>query len=167
MLKKIVLVLIAALLIIQFIQPEKNISDNNTFHVSKKYTIPNEVNSILEVACNDCHSNKTRYPWYAKIQPSAWFLHDHVTEGKEHLNLSEFTNLSIARQNHKFEEIAEVLEEKEMPLESYTYLGLHKEANLTNEQRQLIINWAKAQMEMLKASYPADSLVLKKLKKNS
>ncbi|MBK8145319.1 MAG: heme-binding domain-containing protein [Bacteroidetes bacterium] len=167
MLKKVALVVFVVVVIIQFIQPAKNLSDDNTYHISKKYRIPEEVNTILEVACNDCHSNKTRYPWYAKMQPSAWFLHNHVTEGKEHLNFSEFTNLSIARQNHKFEETIEMVEEKEMPLKSYTYFGLHKEANLSDKQRELLISWAREQMAMLKATYPADSLVLKKRKKSS
>jgi hypothetical protein len=39
---------------------------------------------------------------------------------------------------------------------------LHKEANLTAEQREVIINWAKTQMDTLKATYPADSLKMKK-----
>ncbi len=167
MLKKVALVVLVVVVIIQFIQPAKNLSDDNTYHISKKYPIPEEVNTILEVACNDCHSNKTRYPWYAKMQPSAWFLHNHVNEGKEHLNFSEFTNLSIARQNHKLEETIEMVEEKEMPLKSYTYFGLHKEANLSDKQRELLISWAREQMAMLKATYPADSLVLKKRKKSS
>ena len=84
-----------------------------------------------------------------------------MQDGKKHYNLSTFTKLPIAVQNHKFEETIEMLEEKEMPLESYTYLGLHKEANLTEAQRLTLINWAKAQMDTLKANYPADSLKMK------
>jgi hypothetical protein len=164
MLKKIFIGLLLIFIAIQFVRPQKNVSDNNTYHLSKKYTIPDEVNTLLKNACYDCHSNKTVYPWYAEIQPSAWFLNEHVVEGKEHLNFSEFTHLSIARQNHKFEETIEMLEEKEMPLASYTYLGLHKEANLTDNQRTILINWAKAQMDLLKNTYPADSLILKKRK---
>jgi len=113
------------------------------------------------VACNDCHSNKTMYPWYANIQPFAWFLNDHVVDGKKHFNISTFTKLPIAVQNHKLEETIEMVKEKEMPLESYTYLGLHKEANLTDAQRDAIVNWAMAQMDSLKANYPADSLKMK------
>jgi hypothetical protein len=48
-----------------------------------------------------------------------------------------------------------------MPLASYTYLGLHPEAKLSDEQRQTLIRWAKAQMDTLKANYPADSLKMK------
>lgn len=55
-----------------------------------------------------------------------------------------------------------MVEEKEMPLADYTYLGLHSEANLTDEQRGKIIDWAQAQMNYLKETYPADSLVFPK-----
>jgi Haem-binding domain len=105
---------------------------------------------------------QTEYPWYANIQPVAWWLNHHVTDGKRHANYSTFAQLPIAVQNHKLEETIEMIEEKEMPLASYTYFGLHKEANLTDEQRQILIRWAKAQMDSLKAHYPADSLVMKR-----
>ncbi|GGD83725.1 hypothetical protein GCM10011514_54730 [Emticicia aquatilis] len=162
MLKKIALGVGVVLILIQFIHPEKNLSDDNTFDISTKYNVPTEVANVLQVACRDCHSNKTAYPWYNNIQPVAFFLAHHVDDGKRHLNFSTFTKLPIAVQNHKLEEVMETVEEKEMPLESYTALGLHKEANLTAAQRQLIIDWAKAQMDTLKANYPADSLVMKR-----
>jgi hypothetical protein len=92
----------------------------------------------------------------------AWYLANHVDDGKRHLNFSTFTQLPIAVQNHKFEEMVEMVEEKEMPLHDYTYLGLHEEARLTEEQRKMIIDWAKAQMAYLKNTYPADSLVMKR-----
>ncbi|MFD1315506.1 heme-binding domain-containing protein [Namhaeicola litoreus] len=162
MIKKLGYVLLGILVIVQFFRPEKNISNDLTNDLSTKYEVPNEVKSILKVACNDCHSNLTVYPWYANIQPVAWWLNDHVVDGKKHLNFSDFTQLPIAVQNHKFEEVVEVLEENEMPLESYTYLGLHKEANLNAEQREVLMNWAKGQMAYLKNNYPADSLILKR-----
>lgn len=161
MFKKILLGIALVLVLMQFIRPEKNLSDERTNDISTKYQIPDDIKHTFEVACNDCHSNKTRYPWYNNIQPVAFLLANHVTDGKRHLNFSTFTKLPIAVQNHKFEEIAEQVEKKEMPDGSYTVLGLHKEANLTDEQRQQIISWAKAQMDTLKANYPADSLKMK------
>jgi len=162
MLKKILAGLVVVFVIIQFFRPDKNVSNDETYHLVTKYTVPDDVKDILEVSCNDCHSNKTIYPWYANIQPVAWWLNDHVTEGKRKLNFSEFTKLPIAVQNHKLEETIEMVEEFEMPLESYTYLGLHKGAKLTDVQRKLVVNWAKAQMDTLKATYPADSLVMRR-----
>lgn len=164
MLKKILLVLIILIVAIQFFRPEKNESNDLKYAITTKYEVPEQVDQILKVSCYDCHSNKTEYPWYANVQPVAWWLDSHVKDGKKHLNFSEFTNRPIAIQNHKWEETIEMVEKKEMPLESYTYMGLHSEANLTNEQREVVINWAKSQMEYLKTNYPADSLVMPKRK---
>ncbi|MDL5511292.1 heme-binding domain-containing protein [Arenibacter sp. M-2] len=165
MLKKILLGLGVVLILIQFFRPEKNESNDNTDDISTKYNVPEDVNHLLKVSCNDCHSNKTEYPWYSNVQPVAWFLNNHVVDGKRHLNFSNFTKLPLAIQYHKFEEVVEMVEEKEMPIPSYTYLGLHSEANLTQEQRDKIMDWSKAQMAYLKANYPADSLVRKKRSK--
>jgi hypothetical protein len=162
MFKKIALGLLIILVIIQFIKPEKNISDDQTHNIALKYPVSREVNELLQVACNDCHSNKTEYPWYVNIQPVAWFLDHHVQEGKRELNFSTFTKFPVAVQNHKFDEIIEMVEEKEMPLESYTFLGLHQGADLTDQQREVLISWAREQMTTLKNEYPADSLQMKK-----
>ncbi len=161
MLKKIVIGLGVVLLLIQFVKPAKNDSNDTTYALSNKYEVPQDVGHLLKVSCNDCHSNTTEYPWYSNIQPVAWWLNNHVTDGKRHLNFSNFTKLPLAVQNHKFEEIVEMVEEQEMPIPSYTYFGLHPEADLTKEQQEKIIAWAKAQMAYLKANYPADSLVRK------
>jgi Haem-binding domain len=160
--KKIFYGLGAIFLLAQLIRPEKNLSDDQTHAISTKYPMPDSVAAILKVACNDCHTNKTKYPWYAEIQPVAWWLGDHVKDGKRHFNLSNFASMKVAFQNHKLEEMAEEVEKGEMPLPSYTYMGLHSEAKLTAEQRKTLINWAHAQMDSLKAHYPADSLVMPK-----
>ena len=160
--KKFATILVVVLIVIQFFKPERNISNDQTYHISTKYDFPQEVADISKAACDDCHSNNTKYPWYANVQPVAWWLNHHVTDGKKHLNFSEFTKKRIAVQNHKFEEIVEMMEEGEMPLGSYTWLGLHPEAKLTSQQKSRFINWAKSQMDTLKSRYPADSLVLKR-----
>ena len=164
MFKKILITLLALFLIIQLFRPEKNNSNDLTNAITIKYEVPEEVAVILKNACNDCHTNNTVYPWYANIQPAAWWLEEHVVDGKRHLNLSDFINLPIAVQNHKFEEIVEVIDENEMPLESYTYLGLHQEANLTSAEKDIIKGWAVKQMDYLKSNYPADSLIMKRRK---
>jgi len=162
MTKKILIGLLILLIAIQFFRPDKNISDDRTYDITTSYKVPTEVQQILDVACTDCHSNKTEYPWYSKVQPVAWWLNSHITEGKRHLNFSEFTKLPLAFQNHKLDEVAEVLEKGEMPLPSYTYFGLHSGADLSEEQKELIMDWAHSQMAYLKETYPADSLVMPK-----
>lgn len=149
--------LLAALLLLQFYRPARNLSNDQTHHISNKYPVPGEVGEILKVACDDCHSNITHYPWYANVQPIGLWLDDHVKGGKKHLNFSEFTNRKLAVQFHKFEEIVEVMDEAEMPLNSYTWM--HQDAKLSNQQRQTLVAWAKMNMDSMRAQYPADSLV--------
>ncbi len=160
--KKLLYGLLGLFLVIQLFRPAKNLSNDQTHHISTKYHVPDDVNQLLSVACSDCHSNKTEYPWYAEVQPAAWWLAHHVKEGKQHLNFSEFTKRKIATQNHKFEEIIELVKEEEMPLPSYTWFGLHPEAKLTDEQRQLLVSWAAVQMDTLRSQYPADSLIMRR-----
>lgn len=159
-LKPALLGLLAIFILSQFIRPTKNQSNDLTNDISKKYPIPDSVQAILKVACYDCHSNYTVYPWYAEVQPVAAWLANHVEEGKEHLNFSNFTARRVAVQNHKFEEIIEMVKEGEMPLASYTWI--HRDAILTGRQKQLLLDWAQANMDSLKAQYPADSLVLRR-----
>jgi len=159
---KILLSLAALLIIIQFFRPERNLSDEHTNDISNKYMLPDSVSAIMKVACNDCHTNLTKYPWYAEIQPIAWWLNHHITDGKRHLNFSTFTTRPIAVQNHKFEEFVDLVKKEEMPLPSYTWFGLHEGADLSGKERKMLIRWAEENMNMLKAQYPPDSLVLKR-----
>ena len=80
MLKKVLIGLGIILIIIQFIRPDKNESNDFTNDITTKYPVPEDVNHLLQVSCNDCHSNKTEYPWYANVQPVAWWLNDHVVD---------------------------------------------------------------------------------------
>jgi hypothetical protein len=162
MLKKILtglgVLVVLALIVIQFIRPEKNNSGIYTNDITTAYAVPAEVDQLLKVSCFDCHSNMTRYPWYAEVQPVGWWLNNHITEGKRHLNFSDFTGAPLFVQNRRFDEIVETVEEKEMPIVSYTFLGMHSDANLSDAQRKMIVDWAKAQMTYLQNNYPADSL---------
>ncbi len=150
----------AVFLLGQLYRPAKNQSNVHPGDILAKYPATAEVQQLLKVACNDCHSNYTVYPWYAEIQPVASWLAHHVEEGNEHLNFSTFTQRKIAIQNHKFEEIIEMIEKKEMPLNSYTWI--HRDAVLNDAQQNAIIDWAKQSMATIKNQYPADSLILKR-----
>ena len=88
-----------------------------------------------------------------------WWISDHFTEGKEELNFDEFAKYSLARQYHKFEEIAEMVEEDEMPLGSYTFI--HSRAELTEADRDALIDWANGMRTWMEETYPADSLIRK------
>jgi hypothetical protein len=153
--------LLLAFVIIQFFRPAKNKSEGTSKNdISNLYAVPQDVQNILKKSCNDCHSNNTVYPWYAEIQPVAWWLNSHIEDGKKDLNFSEFATYRIRRQYKKLEEINELVKENEMPLDSY--LWIHKDAKLSDQQKLTIANWAEAVRDSIRAKYPPDSLVRKK-----
>lgn len=161
MVKKIFLFLLVALVVIQFIHPKKNKSSGpQPNYIGNVHPVPGDIKSILQKACNDCHTNNTEYPWYSAIQPVNWWMNDHVKDGKKHLNLDDYAGRSLRYQYHKLEEIEEQIKEGEMPLDSYTWT--HKDAILTSEEKEKIINWTKQLRDSMKAKYPIDSLVRKK-----
>lgn len=153
MLKKIIYVLIAALVIIQFIKPTRNVSAGPYPNdITTKFAMSDNVASTLKTACYDCHSNNTVYPWYANIQPVAWWLQHHVNDGKRHLNFNEFATYSAKKQRKKIEEINESVTEGWMPLGSYTWI--HKNAILTAEQKDAIKKWCDESSATLPAADP-------------
>ncbi len=140
MAKKILLGLLVVFIIIQFFRPTKNVATaEQPQSINNVYTVPDNVGVILKNACFDCHSNYTKYPWYINIQPVAWWMDDHIQEGKRKLNFSEFGNYPLKKQDHKLEEVTEQIVD-EMPLKSYRLA--HSNARLTAEDKKLITDWA-------------------------
>lgn len=140
MVKKVALILVFLLVAIQLVRPEKNLSstvpktDFLTLHPPSA-----EVKHLLQVGCYDCHSDHTRYPWYAEIQPIGWWLAQHVRDGKRELNLSSFGELSRKRQAGRIEEMIDVIARREMPLKSYTLT--HRDAVYSEAQIKQINDW--------------------------
>ncbi len=137
--KKILVPIILVLGIIQFIPHEQ---ETVVLDASAKFKTDNiEVQNILEKACMDCHSNETKYPWYADVVPINYFLDNHIAEGREHLNFSEWNVLPPKDREHALEEIVEMVEKKEMPM--LTYWLIHWEAKLTDAERATLVDYFK------------------------
>jgi len=161
MIKKILIFLLVVLVAIQFFHPEKNkTNEQQPNYIGNVFPVPEDVKAILTKACNDCHSNNTRYPWYSKFQPVDWWMNNHVIDGKKHLNLDDYTSKNLRSQYHRLEEIAEQVKKGEMPLDSYTWI--HKDANLTESEKNTLISWTNAAKASMEAKYLMDSLVRKK-----
>ena len=155
------IILIIVFIIIQFIRPAKNSSEEiATNEIAAKFDVPENVRQILNVSCYDCHSNTTKYPWYWHVQPGAWILSNHFNDGKKEVNFSIFSTYPAAKQYRKFKEIGEQVQKGEMPLSSYTFI--HRDAVLNAQQKQLLEDWAASSMKEMEAKYPADSLKRKK-----
>ncbi len=141
--KKIGLALVLLLLVFQLFRIDKTIKPFDTRKDLTSLLHPNDtVTAILKTSCYDCHSDQPHYPWYTNIAPVSWWIKHHINEGRHHLNFSEWGNYSQKKKDHKLEECIEMVEEDEMPMTSYTLM--HKEAKLSKEQKELLLNWFKA-----------------------
>ena len=138
---------VAIVLVIQVIPVERNVSTvppGQSFEKTEK--VPANVAAILKVSCYDCHSNNTRYPWYSELQPGAYFMAQHIKEGKEELNLDEFNNYSKRRKKAKIKSIISQIEKDEMPLKSY--LLLHPDAGLTPNKKKVLLQFFQSELEL-------------------
>ncbi|MBS1917560.1 MAG: heme-binding domain-containing protein [Bacteroidetes bacterium] len=150
MLRKILLLLLIALIVIQFFHPKKNISTAVSQNdITLHFGVPDSVQAILKTSCYDCHSNNTRYPWYNNIQPVAWWLTNHINEGKRELNFAEFAGYAPKKQYHKLNSIVDSQRDGWMPLDSY--LWIHRNAVLNPQQKQTLMTWADSLARYIKA----------------
>lgn len=133
--------LLLAFVALQFFRSPRNtgVTEGPESIVARE-KVPAEVRQILARACYDCHSNHTKYPWYAAVQPVAWWLNDHVREGKSELNFSEFAAYDAKRAVRKLQSVADEVHERHMPLKSY--LLAHPEARLTDADVARVTAWA-------------------------
>ena len=154
--KKIVLALAVVFLILQIIRPEKNLGNPSAHSIAQNFAVPSGVQTILNRSCYNCHSNNTVYPWYAEIQPAGWFLAKHIRDGKRGLNFDEYTTYRLMKQYRRFQDIADQVENDEMPLPSY--LLIHRDAKLSSSEKNELIQWCTAMRDSMKAKFPADSL---------
>jgi hypothetical protein len=140
--KKILLIILVVLIVVQFIQPSRNLGGPTTNDITRVVTVPDDVMTLLKKSCYDCHSNHTNYPWYSRITPVNWWLDNHIRDGKHELNFSEFASYSAKKMSKKLDEASELVQKKEMPLGSYTFI--HTDAKLNEQQRTRIVEWADA-----------------------
>lgn len=142
--KKLALGFIALLVIIQFFRIDKTnpvvVQQNDFISITNP---PDDIKQILKTSCYDCHSYESYYPWYTNVAPISWWVKQHINEGREELNFSEWGTFSEKRKKHKLEEVYEEVDEEEMPLKSY--LIVHHDAKLTVEQKNELVAWFKAE----------------------
>jgi hypothetical protein len=94
---------------------------------------------LAVAACFDCHSNQTHTEWWEDIAPLSWWITNHVKEGREKLNFSEW-----GTGHGEADEAAETVREGSMPPDYYTWLGMHADAKLTPaERRELTVGLQK------------------------
>ena len=124
---------------IQFIQ-----IDRTNPPVTGEIEAPEAVMAILRRSCFDCHSNETKWPWYAYVAPTSWLVAKDVRDGRRHMNFSQWSGYNPKQKKHKREECGEMVEVGVMPL--WFYLPLHSEAELSQGDIELIVSWSNGEL---------------------
>jgi hypothetical protein len=149
-LKRVLLVILLVFIGLQFTSPSlKNPPVEAGHDLMATNSPPPEVAALLRRACYDCHSHETRWPWYARVSPVSNWIVKHMTEGRNELNFSEWSHEDAYRAGEDMAKIAEEVQEKKMPLPSYTWMGMHPEARLTEEERGRLVKWAEQEAQRL------------------
>ncbi|WP_126652667.1 heme-binding domain-containing protein [Chryseobacterium aureum] len=144
--KKIIFWILVGFALIQFFPIDRTnqpVEAARNFVSAKK--TPEKIAALLKNACYDCHSNETVYPKYAFIAPISWSVKSHVNEGREHLNFSIWETYNKDLKENMLTKAVQTIQSKTMPMPGY--IVYHKEANLSEAERALLIQYFE---EMLK-----------------
>lgn len=136
--KKAFMPLLVGLVAIQFIPVKRSNPPERD-----RLAAPLPVETILRRACYDCHSNETRWPWYARVSPISFLIASDVREGRRELNFSVWDRYEQRRKRRKLKEIIKVMERSDMP--PWYYVPVHLDAKLSQGERETIVEWCKQQ----------------------
>ena len=139
-LKRAAIAVIILFVVAQAIRPNMtNPATDESRTLQAKAQVRPEVYAIMERSCNDCHSNKTSWPWYSQITPVSWYLARHVQQGRRELNVSDWAKYDTRRATRKLDEICDQVNRGEMPINSY--LLLHPSAKLSDADKKALCDW--------------------------
>jgi cytochrome c551/c552 len=151
LLKWTVIVLVVLFLGIQLMRPARSnpaVDESQTIEARTQMTP--EVKAIFERSCNDCHSNKTVWPWYTNVAPISWWIAGHINDARQNMNLSEWGKLDRDHQDRKLRQICDEVTDSGMPLPSY--LPMHPKAKLSDQDKKTLCDWTAAERERLSAA---------------
>jgi cytochrome c len=105
---------------------------------------------LFERACQNCHSQRTQWPFYSHLPVVSWALEKDVAEARRHMDLSLWDRYSPDQKRDLLASIAAEVRGRQMPLPRYVLL--HSEARLSDAEIQLIYDWTKSERRALKKS---------------
>jgi|WetSurMetagenome_2_1015567.scaffolds.fasta_scaffold368725_2 hypothetical protein len=135
---------------IQFVRPEMaNPPEAPANTLEATLAVPANVQEILGRSCMDCHSHRTRWPWYSNVAPASWLVASDVEDARQNLNFSEWGTYKTKRKIARLEMIASEVDEDGMPPSQY--LLLHRDAHLTETDKVVLVQWAERVSDSLKS----------------
>ena len=115
--------------------------------------VPPRIHDLLSRACYNCHTNETKWPWYASLPVAYQLVRKDVEAGRAAMNLSEWTTgagrtpgLGVGM----LTAACAAVEQHLMPKPNYLYL--HPEARLTPEEVKSFCAWTREKTVELRLS---------------
>lgn len=103
---------------------------------------PADVKRVLERSCYDCHSVRTRWPWYSRVAPVSWLVARDVQRGRRELDFTDWPVADPGEEADLLEHVARQVERGRMPMP--IYITLHGDARLSRAERARLIEWARS-----------------------
>lgn len=131
-------------MLIQFISVDKT-----NPQIDDKLTLkaPKEVMNVLKTSCYDCHSYETTWPIYSNIAPVSFFISSHIQNARKAMNFSKWHEIDNKIKVQRLKRAVTTVNNGMMALPSYIYA--HEEARLSKEDKNILINWFKKELESI------------------
>ena len=110
--------------------------------------IDNPTLHLFQRACQNCHSENTRWPWYSRVPPATWMIARDINNARRRVNFSRWDSYPPDEQEKLLTRIGAAVRTAQMPLPRYMFL--HREAVLTGPERQQIYDWTRAERKRLR-----------------
>lgn len=107
------------------------------------------VAAILARSCQDCHSGRTRRPWYGYIPPARWLLDGDIRDARSHMDFSQWSKYSAGDKRQILTSIAANVRNNQMPPKRYLFM--HPDARLSAEEIARIYAWTRSERRHLRA----------------
>jgi hypothetical protein len=140
--KRVAFAAVILLVVIQIFRPARsNPPVDLKREIHANLVVEPAVATVLTRACNDCHSNRTVWPWYSHVAPASWLVVSDVNRGRKALNFSEWGGYPAEDQQKHLSEICKEVSEGEMPNLAYTLM--HRHAKLNTDDVATVCRWTR------------------------
>jgi len=109
--------------------------------------VPAPVMSTLQRACLDCHSEATRWPWYAAVPVVSHLIKRDVADGRRQLNLSRWTQYNAFTRADLLDHMCDMATRGAMP--PFPYRVMHPEARVSAHDVAALCSWSRDEAERL------------------
>jgi hypothetical protein len=113
------------------------------------------VTRVIERSCQNCHSERTDWPWYSYVAPLSWLIEKDVHGGRSHMNLSHWDTYTVDHQVDLLTKLGVAVRNRRMPLPKY--VQLHSEARLSDDELKQLDRWAHSERRRLRIAVDSKS----------